>query len=97
MVAVAQIEVIPERRLQRDLVCAGGGGGFDTVTAAPVAFLPLDPTTQIEARVGRAIIFLFSGMDTFCRPAQTDESCEGFIGADKKCVIFIGKLPSARD
>jgi hypothetical protein len=54
-VAVAQNEVILERRLQRDLV----GGGSDDVVAAPVAFLPPHPTTHIEARVGEAVIFLF--------------------------------------
>jgi hypothetical protein len=50
---------------------------------------------QIKARVGGAVIF-FYGMDTFRRPAQANESCEGFIGADEKCVIFVGKLPSVR-
>jgi hypothetical protein len=94
MVAMAQIEVVPKRWLQRDLV---GGGGFNDVAAAPAAFLPPHPTAQIEARVGRAIIFLFSyGMDTFRRPAHADKSCEGFIGANGKCVIFVGKFLSAR-
>jgi hypothetical protein len=71
-----------------------GGGGFNGVAVMPVTFLPPHPMAQIEARVGRAVIF--SGMDTFRRPAQADESCEGFIGADGICVIFIKKLPSAR-
>jgi hypothetical protein len=75
----------------------GGGGCFNDVAAAPAAFLPPHPTAQIKARVGRAIIFLFSyGMDTFRRPAHADKSCEGFIGANEKCVIFVGKFLSAR-
>jgi hypothetical protein len=43
-------------------VCGGGRGGFNGIAAAPAAFLPPHPTAQIEARVGGAIIFLFSGM-----------------------------------
>jgi hypothetical protein len=39
--------------------------------------------------------FFVSGMDTFRRPAQANESCEGFVGADGRCVIFVKKLPSA--
>jgi hypothetical protein len=73
-------------------VCVWGGGGAST---APVAFLPPHPMAQIKARVGGAVIF-FYGMDTFRQPAQANESCEGFIGADEKCVIFVGKLPSVR-
>jgi hypothetical protein len=38
------------------------------------------------------LIFLFSAMDTFRLPAQANESCEGFIGVDEKCVIFIKKI-----
>jgi hypothetical protein len=53
-VAVAQIEVIPERQLQQDLVCVCVGGGAST---APVAFLPPHPMAQIKARVGGAVIF----------------------------------------
>jgi hypothetical protein len=87
-----------DRGRPQEVASAGssGGGGFNDVAAAPAAFLPPHPTAQIEARVGRAIIFLFSyGMDTFRRPAHADKSCEGFIGANGKCVIFVGKFLSA--
>jgi hypothetical protein len=36
------------------------------------------------------VIFLFSGMDTFRRPAQADESCEGFVGTDEN-VLFLSE------
>jgi hypothetical protein len=53
-----------------------------------MTFLPPHQTAQIEVRVGGTVIF-FSKMDTFRQSAQADESCECFIGADEKCVIFI--------
>jgi hypothetical protein len=65
-------------------------------TTAPEALALPHPMAQIEARVGGCHFSVFARMDTFHRRAQADESCEGFVNIDKKCVIFIEKLPSAR-